>query len=143
MIDDRLENEFPAEFITRHLNGNGHAVGHESGRRMQHPFPMSMAIFHERPTRQSYFGSTRPEPADHIGTVWFSDGNRNAKYHSRWVVEVYGREYAQEVKDLLDGPAQVYGVTLDVSVLDAHRREKMTWIEPGKPFDWKATGLRR
>ena len=131
-------HEHPAQEIARLIQGEGYSLTDSLCQRIKDPKEFlnqdEIGIFSKVPVKISKLNllerllervGIRKEGSV-IGMLWLDNLNfgRNAKIDEHWYLEVNGREYIQELKDLVERISKPYDVKVTVFLVREKSDEK-------------------
>lgn len=53
----------------------------------------------------------------HVGDLWLENEARKAKLDSEWILEVYGKENVERMKELRNNMAELYGINVKMKLV--------------------------
>ena len=122
--------ESPAYEVARILREKGYRIADITGEECYEPDEDVIGILKggRRAPGGPIFGTLFGKRGLFIGRIFFNNKPRGAEVGKRWVLEVYGREYVEELRELAEELSSRYGVDIDVRLKsECPRVETYLW----------------
>jgi len=122
--------ENPTLAVVKLLRERGYEIADCIGMRTHMPDRDAVGILKPRPPVEKkflFFHRKVKQRALFIGVLWLDNKLRGAKIDKTWILEVYGREYVQELTELAKELEKTHSKDIHV-VLEVEKTELETYL---------------
>ena len=115
--ENKTPNRDLESSIAKIVRENGYSIGSLLHYRTENPDECVIGILKDREPKRGFLGFKKGQRAYSIGQLWLENYIRNANRIEKWVLEVYGKDFVPELKNLAENLSAQYCVDIEVQLI--------------------------
>jgi hypothetical protein len=130
IMDNRITYyESPVYIITKTLKAKGYLIADSTGLRTHEPSHDVLGILEPKPPKKCFGVFNKKQRALYIGKLWLNNHVRYADEHSRWVLEVYGRNNVSKLGDIFREIVESKKINVQVTLNSEYVKQETLWSD--------------